>query len=155
MASPTQWTWVWVNSSSWWWTGRPGMLEFMGSQRVGHDWATELNWTESEFCHHQNWSKILIWTCHCFRFPICYRKKLGYSSQLVVFFVIQSISVFLDFLGYCYHLPSFFIQYWFMPINSIHQSHLVFHVCFFLLLTLPWLVFLPFPALPVQFLFLL
>ena len=40
-----QWTWVWVNSRSWWWTGRPGILQFMGSQRVGHDWATELNWT--------------------------------------------------------------------------------------------------------------
>ena len=43
MASPTQWAWVWVNSGSWWWTGRPGMLRFVGSQRVGHDWATELN----------------------------------------------------------------------------------------------------------------
>ena len=46
MASPTWYTWVWVNSRSWWWTGRPGMLWFMGSQRVGHDWANELNWTE-------------------------------------------------------------------------------------------------------------
>ena len=45
-ASLTQWTWVWVESGSWWWTGRPGVLRFMGSQRVGHDWATELNWTE-------------------------------------------------------------------------------------------------------------
>ena len=44
MASPTQWTWLWVDSGSWWWTGRPGMLQFMGSQRVRHDWATELNW---------------------------------------------------------------------------------------------------------------
>ena len=44
MASLTQWTWVWVNSGSWWWIGRPGMLRSMGSQRVGHDWATELNW---------------------------------------------------------------------------------------------------------------
>ena len=44
IASPTWWTWVWVDSSSWWWTGRPGVLWFMGSQRVGHDWATELNW---------------------------------------------------------------------------------------------------------------
>ena len=44
MASPTQWTWVWVDSRIWWWTGRPGVLQFMGSQRVGHDWATELNW---------------------------------------------------------------------------------------------------------------
>ena len=47
MASLTQWTWVWVNSGSWWWTGRPGVLRFMGLQRVGHDWATELNWTVS------------------------------------------------------------------------------------------------------------
>ena len=46
MASPTRWTWFWVNSRSWWWTGRPGVLRFMGSQRVGHDWATELNRTE-------------------------------------------------------------------------------------------------------------
>ena len=44
MASPTQWTWVWVNSRTWWWTGRPGVLRFMGSQRVTHDWETELNW---------------------------------------------------------------------------------------------------------------
>ena len=44
MASSTQWTWVWINSRIWWWTGRRGMLQSMGSQRVGHDWATELNW---------------------------------------------------------------------------------------------------------------
>ena len=43
MASSTQWIWVWVNSGSWWWTGRPGVLQFMGSQRAGHDCATELN----------------------------------------------------------------------------------------------------------------
>ena len=46
MASPTWWIWVWVNSGSWWWTGRPGMLRFLGSQRGRHDWVTELNWTE-------------------------------------------------------------------------------------------------------------
>ena len=46
MASPTWWTWVWMNSGSWWWTGRLGVLRFMGSQRVRHNWATELNWTE-------------------------------------------------------------------------------------------------------------
>ena len=44
MASRTQWTWVWVKSESWQWTGRPGMLQSMGLQRVRHDWATELNW---------------------------------------------------------------------------------------------------------------
>ena len=43
-ASPPRWTWVWVDSGSWWWTGRPGVLRFMGLQRVGHDWVTELNW---------------------------------------------------------------------------------------------------------------
>ena len=45
MASLTQWTWVWVNSRNWHRTGRPGMLQSMGSQRVGHDWVTELNWS--------------------------------------------------------------------------------------------------------------
>ena len=51
MASPTQWTWVWVDSGSWWWTGRPGMLRFMGSQRVKQDWVTELYW---------NWNSWLM-----------------------------------------------------------------------------------------------
>ena len=46
MASPTQWTWVWINSGSWWWTGRPGVSWFMGSQRVRHDSVTELNLTK-------------------------------------------------------------------------------------------------------------
>ena len=44
MASPTQWTWVWASSKSWWWTGKPGVLQATGSQRVGYDWVTELNW---------------------------------------------------------------------------------------------------------------
>ena len=46
MASPTQWTWIWVNSGSWWWTGRPGVLQSRGSQRVWQDWVCQLNWTE-------------------------------------------------------------------------------------------------------------
>ena len=46
MALSTQWTWIWVNSGSCWWTGRPGMLLSMGSQRVRHDWVTELSWAE-------------------------------------------------------------------------------------------------------------
>ena len=44
MVLPIRWTWVWVSSRSWWWTGKPGVLQSMGSQRVRHDWATELNW---------------------------------------------------------------------------------------------------------------
>ena len=46
--------WIWVNSGSWWWTGRPGVLRFMGSQRVGHDWVTELNWW---LIHVEVWQK--------------------------------------------------------------------------------------------------
>ena len=42
MASLTRWRWLWVSSGSWWWTGKPGMLQSMGSQRVGQNWATEL-----------------------------------------------------------------------------------------------------------------
>ena len=63
MASPTRWTWVWVNSRSWWWTGKPGVLRFMGSQRVGHNWATELNWI---------WRSYLSWMCllATFLFPL-------------------------------------------------------------------------------------
>ena len=52
MASPTQWTWVWVNSGSWWWTGRSGVLQSMGLQRVGDDWGTD--WTE-------HYRKLLYW----------------------------------------------------------------------------------------------
>ena len=44
MASPMQWTWVWVGSGSWWLTGKPVMLQSTGSRRVGHNWVTELNW---------------------------------------------------------------------------------------------------------------
>ena len=46
MASPSQWPWVWVSSRNWWWTGKAGMLQSMESQRVRHDWVTELNWTD-------------------------------------------------------------------------------------------------------------
>ena len=49
MASPTWWTWVWASYGGWWWTGKPGVLQSMGSQRVGHDWATEMNWAELKF----------------------------------------------------------------------------------------------------------
>ena len=60
MASRTRRTWVWVNSGNLWWTGRPGVLRFMGSQRVGHDWGTELNWGSSG---------NLELECHALTFP--------------------------------------------------------------------------------------
>ena len=60
MTSPSPCPGVWVNSRSWWWTGRTGVLRFMGSQRVGHDWATELNWAEQTslvMCDSSWWDK--------------------------------------------------------------------------------------------------
>ena len=61
MASLMWWTWVWINSRSWWWTGKPGMLQTMGSQRIGHDWATELNLTD-EFL--TKLSALSCFKCH-------------------------------------------------------------------------------------------
>ena len=61
-ASPTRWKWVWTSSRSWWWTGKPGVLQSMGSQGVGHDWTTELNWTE------ESW--MLRISCECRNFVI-------------------------------------------------------------------------------------
>ena len=58
MASLTRWTWVWVNSGNLWWTRRPGVLRFMGSQRVEHDWATELNWKPLSVCTTTNCGKL-------------------------------------------------------------------------------------------------
>ena len=55
MASLTQWTWVWINSGRWWWTGKPGVLQSMGSPRVGHNWVTELPYIKENI----NWGPIL------------------------------------------------------------------------------------------------
>ena len=72
MASPTRWTWIWVNSWSWWWTGRPSVLWLMGSQRVGHNWVTGLNWTGLDWSppgssvHGISQAKILEWVAVCF-----------------------------------------------------------------------------------------
>ena len=75
MASLTWWTWVWVNSGSWWWTGRPGMLRFMGSQRVRHDWETELNWTE-----------------HMYRMKVNYHhaSRIEYTNKCLLKFLYES-----------------------------------------------------------------
>ena len=72
MASPTQCTWDWVNSGSWWWTGRPGVLQSIGSQRVRHDWATELNWTRLK--------DLVIWHRYCWH---CYLLSTYYMLSTI------------------------------------------------------------------------
>ena len=70
MASLTQWTWVWVSSESWWWTGKPGVLQFMGSQRVGHDWATELtHWLTGAWVL---WRNPFLFTRYSFLYQFLY-----------------------------------------------------------------------------------
>ena len=86
MASPTQWTWVWVNSKSWWWTGKPVVLESMESQRVGQDWATELKWTD--------WYCINFATLKCFErfcrfYRILYIDICAFAIMCIVLFLVQ------------------------------------------------------------------
>ena len=71
MPSLTRWTWVWVNSGIWWWTGRPSMLWFMGSQRVGHDWATELDWTEPQQSEKERNKRNPDWKRRNKTVPVC------------------------------------------------------------------------------------
>ena len=80
MASLTRWMLVWVNSGSWWWTGRPDMLRFMGSQRVRHDWATDLIWSE---CTHMIYVVYLeVYICICL------------SLENILLFISRIVTVF-------------------------------------------------------------
>ena len=82
MASLTRWMWVWVNSGSWWWTGRPGVMWFMGLQRVRHDWSTELNWTEMKF----NILPMLIYHSFFFCEMLAYAFYPFFYSYKAIFF---------------------------------------------------------------------
>ena len=76
MSSVTQWTWVWVDSGSWQWTGRPGVLHSMGSQRVGHNWATELNWTDALLISTPSYSAALFETSEIRKKDLCFSTNL-------------------------------------------------------------------------------
>ena len=86
MASLTWWTWVWVNSGSWWWTGRPGVLRFMGSQRVGHDWATDLIWSD-----------LILWLIQAI--CVIHRRHCNEKSNFLLLFKMSSIDPKLKSLG--------------------------------------------------------
>ena len=92
MASPTRWTWIWVNSGSWWWTGRPGVLRFTGSQRVRltksrtrlSDW-TELNWTLNSKC---SINPVIL--CHSILF-------FFFKDWMLCYFIFFNFILFLNF----------------------------------------------------------
>ena len=99
ITSPTRWTWVWVNSKSWWWTGRSGVLQSMRSQRVWHDWVTELNWLFKKiFFKVPNRSK------HCVPLPVVFLTKLTYpkspSLHVFPFFSQWFLADFCDFKSF-------------------------------------------------------
>ena len=88
LASPTRGTWVWVGPGNWWWTGKPGVLQSMGWQRIEHDWVAELNWTETSL---RKFS--LLWNskvpmafkiCVTFPFPMSFVITLITSCTFII-----------------------------------------------------------------------
>ena len=103
MASLTRWTWLWVDSRSWWWTGRPGVLRFMGSQRVGHDWATELNW-------------IILLSCFLSSYSMNQKLHFNLSESILALYClsVNKITLFLYILilspqFWCYYSYTWWI----------------------------------------------
>ena len=92
MASLTRWTWVWVNSGNWWWTGRSGVLRFMGSQRVGHNWVTELNW-DSKTTHRPAGECFLVFGNFSFKTP--FPGWIFVSTSFVCLFIFYILSYLL------------------------------------------------------------
>ena len=87
MASLIQWTRVWVNPGSWWWTGRPGVLQFMGSQRIRHDWVTELKWTESKR------SIVVVHSISCVQLFMTPWTAAGQASLSITWSLLKLMSV--------------------------------------------------------------
>ena len=118
MASPTRWTWVWVDSRNWWWTRKPGVLQSMGLQRVGHDWATELNW-------------CLQGTCNLLSFPDWHWILLASKYQPRLFKKLRKVSNPVRHLGE----TLLYGQYSEIYNQQIIQVHKHKHTCYMLVNT--------------------
>ena len=96
MTSTTRWTWVWGSSGSCWWTGKPGVLQSMGSQRVGHDWATEWNWIPSNHPSVSNTSILFSLYRILFPHPVLFTlwHLLRETVSIYLFACIPSVSSF-------------------------------------------------------------
>ena len=90
MASPTRWTWVWASSRSCWWTRKTGVLQSMGSQRVWHDWATELNFFIVQLLHpYMTTGKTIALTRWTFVSKVM-SLLFNMLSRLVIAFLLRS-----------------------------------------------------------------
>ena len=124
MASPTRRTWAWVNSRSWWWTRRPGVLQFMGSQRVRHDWVTGLNWIlDCVYVPLLSYLFVCQWTSRLLPCP-------GYYKQFAVNIgVHMSLSILVSLVcmpssgitgSYGSSISSFLRNFHAIPGSSVH-----------------------------------
>ena len=103
-ASLTQWIWVWANSRRWWGTGRPGMLQSMGSQRVRHDWAAAQQQVYGSPTW-QVWDLILLWLCPSYHLTVGSSLSLDMGdlfflvgSSILLSMVVQQLAVILVLL---------------------------------------------------------
>ena len=132
MASRTRWTWVWVNSGRWWWTGRPGVLRFMGSQRIGHDWATELNCPTTE--HSAVWSRQPLNNLFSFIWYILHigiqwmlinlRKASWFSMLPRIFIYSDNIK---DFIKFNHFNTPFYTKVLIFSLNQVISNKMLFY----------------------------
>ena len=131
MASPTGWAWVWVNFGSWWWTGRPGMLQFMGSQRVRHNWVTELNCLSISYLYLSTHTHTHPTPTHLIAWQIVDPHSLINSFHLI------SLTSFLPSWSHCIPFSSAKLNL-FSPIPSWFISKTAFCLYSLLRLSLPF-----------------
>ena len=132
MASPTRWTWGWVNSRSCWWTGRPGMLQSMGSQRVKHDWVTELNWTEALEGAYRPWEQVQAGTRNYLK--LNWLHTAHNNSREIPRFIFTTIIKFFIFKFFITPLIFIFITYYYLAKKKKHIFKANFIYIYFIIL---------------------